>query len=1054
IDRGFTPADTLGETGAADLPYSDLIALFENRTLPDYQSAEDGALGAAACGVTTGLAAPSRKAAWDLVTRDLQAAPFRYDRQTAFVIGSKLLHQGSGNIAAWHSGSCDTATAGCGAGSAYLQWLAADDDNGDLTDGTPHMTALFNAFDRQGIACPALDLQDSGCAGGPAGAVALTGRSGKGGPELAWNETAGAARYWVFRSEAAAGCDAAGTLVGETAGTSFTDAGAPAGGYSYQVVPAGTASACVGPVSNCTAPVFLEPNMPIDPIEPIDPAPDYSVSCSPASLTIQQGGSGTVTCTVTSFDGFSSAVAFSCSAMPTGGSCAFSPSSVTPPADGTASTTVTISATGTAAAGTSTIKVDGKVGTLTRTAGVSLTISSSPPDFTVSCGTSSISVQQGGSVTRVCTIASVGGFASAVSMSCVGLAAGESCSFSPASVTPAANGTASTTMTLSASSTATAGTDAFSVRGTSGTLVNSDAMSLTVTTPPPTFALSCTPTSLSVLQGGTDTSTCTVTSQNGFASAVSLACSALPSGASCSFSPASVTPAANGTATTTLTVSASSTATVGASTIKVDATSSTLAKTVGLSLTITAPQPTFSIACSPSTLTLEQGGIGARNCTVTSVNGFASPVSLSCSALPAGVGCSFSPASVTPAANGTATTTVTVTASSTATTGTSTIKIDGTSGTMTKTAGISLTVDPPQADFSLACSPTSLSIAQGSPGSTSCTVTSHNGFNSAVDFSCTGLPAGVTCLASPDPVTPAANGTVTSTVTFSASSTAAAGTTTVQVKGTSGTLIRTVGVAVTVSASATPDFTVSCTPASLTVQRGGSTTSTCKVTSLNSFASAVSFACSALPAGVSCSFSPASVTPAANGTANTTVTITASSTATVGTATIKVDGTSGTKTRTGGINLTVTSPPTGDFSVSCSSTTLSIPMGTSKSRLCTITSLSGFSSAVGMSCSGLPAGATCSFSPATVTPAANGSVSSTVTINSGSAAEGTYAITIKGTSGSTVRSTTLNVSIYEPLIVGGCLGTSPTQPCQATNENPGDKGSTSRQQPGTDLQKN
>jgi hypothetical protein len=77
-----------------------------------------------------------------------------------------------------------------------------------------------------------------------------------------------------------------------------------------------------------------------------------------------------------------------------------------------------------------------------------------------------------------------------------------------------------------------------------------------------------------------------------------------------------------------------------------------------------------------------------------------------------------------------------------------------------------------------------------------------------------------------------------------------------------------------------------------------------------------------------------------------------------------------------------------------------------------------------------------------------------VTINSGSAAEGTYAITIKGTSGSTVRSTTLNVSIYEPLIVGGCLGTSPTQPCQATNENPGDKGSTSRQQPGTDFQKN
>ena len=34
-----------------------------------------------------------------------------------------------------------------------MQWLAADDDNGNLTTGTPHMTALFAAFNRHGIAC-------------------------------------------------------------------------------------------------------------------------------------------------------------------------------------------------------------------------------------------------------------------------------------------------------------------------------------------------------------------------------------------------------------------------------------------------------------------------------------------------------------------------------------------------------------------------------------------------------------------------------------------------------------------------------------------------------------------------------------------------------------------------------------------------------------------------------------------------------------------------------------------------------------------------------------
>ena len=34
-----------------------------------------------------------------------------------------------------------------------MQWLTADDDNGSLLDGTPHMTAIYNAFHRHEIAC-------------------------------------------------------------------------------------------------------------------------------------------------------------------------------------------------------------------------------------------------------------------------------------------------------------------------------------------------------------------------------------------------------------------------------------------------------------------------------------------------------------------------------------------------------------------------------------------------------------------------------------------------------------------------------------------------------------------------------------------------------------------------------------------------------------------------------------------------------------------------------------------------------------------------------------
>jgi len=77
----------------------------------------------------------------------------------------------------------------------------------------------------------------------------------------------------------------------------------------------------------------------------------------------------------------------------------------------------------------------------------------------------------------------------------------------------------------------------------------------TINLPPPNFAVSASPTSLTVSSAQQATVTLTVTPQNGFNSAVSFACSGLAAGASCAFSPGTVTPA--GTAvTTTLTITA------------------------------------------------------------------------------------------------------------------------------------------------------------------------------------------------------------------------------------------------------------------------------------------------------------------------------------------------------------------------------------------------------------------------------------------------------------------------------------------------------------------
>ena len=75
--------------------------------------------------------------------------------------------------------------------------------------------------------------------------------------------------------------------------------------------------------------------------------PSYTVSAKPASLTVKQGSSGSVTFTVTPQNGFSQAVMFNCdnATLPKGVTCSFNPASVTP--NGSAvTTTLTVATTG------------------------------------------------------------------------------------------------------------------------------------------------------------------------------------------------------------------------------------------------------------------------------------------------------------------------------------------------------------------------------------------------------------------------------------------------------------------------------------------------------------------------------------------------------------------------------------------------------------------------------------------------------------------------------------------------------------------------------------
>ncbi|HZI14190.1 MAG TPA: PepSY domain-containing protein [Myxococcus sp.] len=197
-------------------------------------------------------AAPARQAAWDLVARDLQAPPFNYSSDTAFLLGNKLFYQGSGNVGTWHACNCTAGTSdGCGASHGYMQWLAADDDNGNLNDGTPHMTAIHAAFNRHGIACNTPAPANAGCASGPSTAPTATATGSDGQVALSWNTVSNASEYWVMKTEGYAGCNFGKVKVATVTGTSYTDTEvANDRQYCYNIVPAST-SACFAPASAC-----------------------------------------------------------------------------------------------------------------------------------------------------------------------------------------------------------------------------------------------------------------------------------------------------------------------------------------------------------------------------------------------------------------------------------------------------------------------------------------------------------------------------------------------------------------------------------------------------------------------------------------------------------------------------------------------------------------------------------------------------------------------------------------------------------------------------------
>ena len=319
-------------------------------------------------------------------------------------------------------------------------------------------------------------------------------------------------------------------------------------------------------------------------------ASDFTLSPSPPTVSVPQGGSGMVTITGTSQLGFSGPVALSVTgSVPAGVTfSAFSPNPISVPSSGSASATLTINVGASVPVGTTTITVSGTGSSGTRTTSFALTVTSGA-DFSLSLTSPTLSVGAGGSATDTVTITSIGSFNSAVALSTSALPAGVHVTFSPPAVTPPGGGTVTSMATVSVDAGTLPLVTTITITGTSGSLIHSQPLGLTITITPD-FSVSGNPTSISVTQGASGTSTITVTSINGFNSAVDLSYSwvgSAPSGVSASLS-SPVTPSTGTPATSTLTVSATSTSSTGSFTLSITGTSGAITHSANLAILIAA----------------------------------------------------------------------------------------------------------------------------------------------------------------------------------------------------------------------------------------------------------------------------------------------------------------------------------------------------------------------------------------------------------------------------------------------------------------------------------
>jgi len=254
--------------------------------------------------------------------------------------------------------------------------------------------------------------------------------------------------------------------------------------------------------------------------------------------------------------------------------------------------------------------------------------------------------------------------------------------------------------------------------------------------------------------------------------------------------------------------------------------------------------PDFQPTVLPGRISVSQGSDSSCEVSLSPSNGFASPVSLTLRGVPQGVTATFEPV------NTSTKSTLHIAATKEAAAAGTPITILATSGGITHTARVMLSVEA-RPDFGLSAWNNRVSMPPGAMGADTVNIDSMNGFTAPVSLEVSGLPAGVT-----GHFSPAIAKTGTSTLLLTSDGTVPTGSTMIKVTAKSGDIVHESLISLDITGDTSPSFAVTAWPADLTVHSGGRAANTVRIVRANGFDGEVNLSISGLPDGVTANFSP------------------------------------------------------------------------------------------------------------------------------------------------------------------------------------------------------